>query len=217
MALNTLPAGAFADDAITSDKINLANTFAFTGTVTGTPSDFVKVGTSGTISGVASVQFNNTVLSSDYSIYVFELSNIRGASENSFFLRVSKDNLSNDGNLTQVTFSTRNAHNSSGTSDNTTTTTGTFGATGGTSLSNSVGNATGEGLSGRITLYNHISGTNSNPRLLWDTVLDRNDGYTARYVGVTSYKDQSVINGVQFNMNSGNIDTGIINVYGVKS
>jgi len=35
MALNTLPAGAFADDAITSDKINLANNFAFTGTVTG--------------------------------------------------------------------------------------------------------------------------------------------------------------------------------------
>ena len=26
MALNTLPAGAFADDAISSDKINLANT-----------------------------------------------------------------------------------------------------------------------------------------------------------------------------------------------
>ena len=35
MALNTLPAGAFADSAITSAKINLANTFAFTGTVTG--------------------------------------------------------------------------------------------------------------------------------------------------------------------------------------
>ena len=39
MALNTLPAGAFADDAITSAKINLANTFAFTGTVTGTVYD----------------------------------------------------------------------------------------------------------------------------------------------------------------------------------
>ena len=39
MALNTLPAGAFADDAITSAKINLANTFAFTGTVTGTAYD----------------------------------------------------------------------------------------------------------------------------------------------------------------------------------
>lgn len=35
MALNTLPAGAFADSAITSAKINLANNFAFTGTVTG--------------------------------------------------------------------------------------------------------------------------------------------------------------------------------------
>jgi len=39
MALNTLPAGAFADSAITSSKINLANTFAFTGTVTGTVYD----------------------------------------------------------------------------------------------------------------------------------------------------------------------------------
>tara|TARA_R100001509_G_C4752737_1_gene176963 strand:- start:82 stop:639 length:558 start_codon:yes stop_codon:yes gene_type:complete len=39
MALNTLPAGAFADSAITSSKINLANTFAFTGTVSGTPYD----------------------------------------------------------------------------------------------------------------------------------------------------------------------------------
>ena len=37
MALNTLPATAFADDAITADKINLANTFAFSGSVTGIP------------------------------------------------------------------------------------------------------------------------------------------------------------------------------------
>ncbi len=35
MALTTLPANAFVDDAITSDKINLANNFAFTGTVSG--------------------------------------------------------------------------------------------------------------------------------------------------------------------------------------
>jgi len=41
MALNTLPAGAFADDAISSDKINLANNFAFTGTVSGA-SDYVE-------------------------------------------------------------------------------------------------------------------------------------------------------------------------------
>jgi len=44
MALNTLPAGAFADDAITADKINLANNFAFTGTITGA-SDITKITT----------------------------------------------------------------------------------------------------------------------------------------------------------------------------
>ena len=43
MALNTLPPGAFADDAITADKINLANTFAFTGTVTGASKFYIPV------------------------------------------------------------------------------------------------------------------------------------------------------------------------------
>ena len=35
MSVTTITANAFADDAITADKINLANNFAFTGTVTG--------------------------------------------------------------------------------------------------------------------------------------------------------------------------------------
>jgi len=35
MAIDKIQANAFADDAITADKINLANNFAFTGTVSG--------------------------------------------------------------------------------------------------------------------------------------------------------------------------------------
>mgnify|MGYP003652987553 FL=1 len=35
MAIDKIQANAFADDAITADKINLADTFAFTGTVSG--------------------------------------------------------------------------------------------------------------------------------------------------------------------------------------
>ena len=68
MALNTLPAGAFADDAITADKINLANTFAFTGTVTGT-TDLVLIKTV-TISDDTTISFvnglNGVVLDSTY-------------------------------------------------------------------------------------------------------------------------------------------------------
>ena len=72
MALNTLPAGAFADDAISSDKINLANTFAFTGTVTGTPKALVKVGDIKSTS--SSTNHDITSCFSDtYDTYFFDL------------------------------------------------------------------------------------------------------------------------------------------------
>jgi len=67
MALNTLPAGAFADDAISSDKINLANTFAFTGTVTGVPSGLTKIA-SHTITAVNEFNITN-IFSATYENY----------------------------------------------------------------------------------------------------------------------------------------------------
>ena len=68
MALNTLPAGAFADSAITSSKINLANNFAFTGTVTGA-GKFGQIvtdsftGTESSTSKATSDSFTNSSLS----------------------------------------------------------------------------------------------------------------------------------------------------------
>ena len=68
MALNTLPATAFADDAITADKINLANTFAFTGTVTGTPHGLVRLGgANATGQNVGDVSFD--LFSTTYDFY----------------------------------------------------------------------------------------------------------------------------------------------------
>ena len=81
MALNTLPAGAFADDAITSDKINLANTFAFTGTVTGTSSDMVKISTTTISSAVATVEFTN-LDNSTYPVHVVHMQNVELVSNN---------------------------------------------------------------------------------------------------------------------------------------
>ena len=71
MALNTLPAGAFADDAITSDKINLANTFAFTGTVTGTQG-LVLVHSSSSSSAASSVSIDS-VFTTTYNLYHVEM------------------------------------------------------------------------------------------------------------------------------------------------
>ena len=76
MALNTIPAGAFADDAITSAKINLANTFAFTGTVTGavdsktTCKAFVRFNGTGTVAITSSFNVSSITdhATGDYTI-----------------------------------------------------------------------------------------------------------------------------------------------------
>jgi len=77
MALNTLPAGAFADDAISSDKINLANTFAFTGTVTGV----AKI-----LSMNAYQYIGTTTASSTSYVEVLEQTGISVVGQNSKFL-----------------------------------------------------------------------------------------------------------------------------------
>ena len=76
MALNTLPAGAFADDAITSAKINLANTYAITGTVTGavdsktTCKAFVRFNGTGTVAITSSFNVSSITdhATGDYTI-----------------------------------------------------------------------------------------------------------------------------------------------------
>ena len=76
MALNTLPAGAFADDAITSDKINLANTFAFTGTVTGTPNNLVKIAQQVISSNIIEFEFQSSI-SDTYTRYLLTGTGVR--------------------------------------------------------------------------------------------------------------------------------------------
>jgi len=76
MALNTLPAGAFADDAISSDKINLANNFAFTGTVTGTPQGMTFLQGQDASSSSTVTVGSSSLFSSTYKIYMIQGSNI---------------------------------------------------------------------------------------------------------------------------------------------
>jgi len=88
MALNTLPAGAFADDAITSDKINLANTFAFTGTVTGTPQGMTLINKTSGTTNVSNFSVDN-VFTSTYDNYKVVM-NMRNTDTAGFYLRLLK-------------------------------------------------------------------------------------------------------------------------------
>ena len=203
---------------VASTGIDLSDTFAFTGTVSGLSKNYLA--TSGNIGDVSggqnNITFNSTVLTSTYAIYVFEFLNLRPATDDqAFFIRVSKDNLSNDGNIDQRSIANRTTVNDSGSHDSTDNQNEVVAASG-TQISNGVGNADGESFSGRLTLFNFNS-QNSNPKLMWDTVHDRSDGYLIRNFGGTSYLDRSTINAVKFNFNSGNISNGIINVFGVKT
>jgi hypothetical protein len=86
MALNTLPATAFADDAITSDKINLANTFAFTGTITGTPQGMTLLNSTSSTTTVASFSIDN-VFSSTYKFYRVYM-RVEYSQNNGYYLRM---------------------------------------------------------------------------------------------------------------------------------
>ena len=107
MALNTLPAGAFADSAITSAKINLANNFAFTGTVTGAGAH-EKLHSITASNGDSDWTFSSTYLTSTYDKYFFTFQNILPTNDTNYFIaRLSFDNGSNyisSGSYQKVSF-----------------------------------------------------------------------------------------------------------------
>ena len=81
MALDKITASAFADDAITADKINLSDTFAFTGTVTGAGTQ--ELVTSANVTGdgsSASIVVDNCFTSAytAYRVLIWDMMNNNG-------------------------------------------------------------------------------------------------------------------------------------------
>jgi len=69
MSKTQIPTNGIADDAVGNTKLDLTANYAFTGTVTGTPSDFVKLITTTISSNVGSVDFGSTYINSTYKVY----------------------------------------------------------------------------------------------------------------------------------------------------
>ena len=92
MALNTLPAGAFADSAITSSKINLANNFAFTGTVTGAGKvlQVVHVESSSAISSSSTIPADTSVPTSSEGVEILSttFTSLNASSSLYFFITI---------------------------------------------------------------------------------------------------------------------------------
>ena len=57
------------NDAVDNTKLDLADNFAFTGTVTGTPNDMVLLNTVDALSGTSAVVWNSSIITSTYKHY----------------------------------------------------------------------------------------------------------------------------------------------------
>ena len=173
-----------------------------------------------TASNAATVSFvhgsSSVVLDSTYPIYKFEFINMHPVSTNRIFSVGFRDG-STDYDATKTTTSFRSIHTEN---DDTASVAYTANddiaqGTGFQSLANGVGAGNDESLSGEMYVFNPSSTTFVKHFIA--TVNFYEDAnmsvqhFTSGYCNVTA-----AIDAVQFKMSSGNIDSGIFKLYGIK-
>ena len=166
-------------------------------------------------SGVSSSDFTSSI-DSTYDTYVFKLINIHVANDGSEFRMNFRDGGSSfDATKTSTCFQA--SHNEAGSSNS-------FGYETGFDLANgtadqtivrNIGNASDESLSGTIFLFSPSSTTFVKHFISeTQTVISSNQTarcFVAGYCNVTS-----AIDGITFKPDSGNIDSGVIKMYGLS-
>ena len=220
MAIDKIQANAFADDAITADKINLANNFAFTGTVTGTPSDMTKIATTTVGSAVSSIDFET--FSTDYKFFCWHLFNIspstNTASLNLRFKTSGSSSYRADSNSYK---SARDRVYQNGGTSWTDSAGGYQGDAGTVYMGiNSAGNGFAEAGKYAIVYVNDVHSTNQ--RKSWSSHAwggtDNQNNHI--HLSSTTYEgsgSMEAVTGVRFMMHTGNIASGSITMYGLKA
>ena len=169
-----------------------------------------------TASASATISFT-TGLDSTYDEYIFKFINMHPATDDvSFDFNMSTDSGSNY-NVTKTTTSFYAYHNEAGTSTEL-----AYGSAYDLAQSTSfkkilslIGNGADESASGTLTLFNPSSTTYVKHFIARGNVYNQAD-YTTEWNTAGYGNTTSAVNAVQFKMSSGNIDDGIIKLYGVK-
>ena len=203
---------------VEADGINLADTFAFTGTVSGT-NTYVPLLNVDNISDVSTYAVNNTYINSTYDYY-FVSAFFKPATDGvtlyqRLYISASQDN----GALTQGGVAPNSWEYAQ--IGGTNTSGGDSTAAGATLHFTTIGNATGEG----IHFHNHYYANNEKANTIYWHGQSSHHATNGSHVGsVTSGGSgtpgslyQYSLVGMDFYFSSGNISTGRINVYGIKS
>ena len=170
---------------------------------------------SGTLSFVDGA--SSVVLDSTYPVYMFKFINIHPATNNQdFTFNMSADTGSNY-NVTKTTtfFNAQHRENGSGDSLGYRTGADLAQSTSAFNISEGTGNDNDQSSSGELILFSPSSDTFVKHFLGRSNTIIAADGsinnYFAGYCNTTD-----VVDAVQFSMDSGNIDSGTIDMYGVK-
>ena len=169
-----------------------------------------------TASGSANLSFTSGI-DDTYDSYVFKFINIHPATDSQYF---SFQGSTNGGSTYATTVTTTDFaayHNESDSASGLGYETGADQAQGTAfiKISNTVGNGADESCVGYLNLYNPSSTT------FVKHFINRSQTYQATDYSVDEYKagyfnTTSAINAVQFKFDSGNIDSGVIKLYGIS-
>ena len=224
-----------AIDKIQAEGINLADTFAFTGTVTGTPNDYVKITETVLSSNATYVSFTSSgspnIFSSDYRKLHFYFSNWKGsgvATDNANLkFNVSTDAGSNY-NIAKTSCFTQAYHNASGAGGaiGYETSYDSAGGTGDINLVAIVGANTDKSNGLMMTLEQpHSASSWKSYSCFMSNIVGGATSTTYNYSTITTGNIQttSALSGIRFTIvsNAGSPVTGvlsgaILSVYGVK-
>jgi hypothetical protein len=168
-----------------------------------------------TASGSASIEFTSGI-DSTYPIYRFEFINIHPATDGVTFQVNFRDGGSLfDATKTTTSFFTYHNENDTVTSLSYDTGEDLAQSTGKQTISTSLGNDADQDLCGTLQLFSPSS-TTFVKHFITDTNMYSNSNFSVRYFIAGYCNTTNAIDGVQFAMSSGNIDSGTIKLYGIK-
>jgi len=179
------------------------------------PSTLVLISTQ-TASSSATISFTSG-LDSTYDEYIFKFIDIHPATDN---VRLEFNGSTDSGssyNVTKTTTFFETYHNEAGTDTILQYNTGgdLAQSTSFQRLCGNVGNGSDESYSGTLQLFNPSS-TTYVKHFITDGNSYHGADYSARWFVAGYFNTTSAINAIRFQMSSGNIDDGIIKLYGVK-
>ena len=170
-------------------------------------------------SGVSSVDFTSTQMTTSHLDYLIIYSGVRLSTDNiKFSVRVSTDGGSTYDTSSNYRYASIGRHDDAGTDVRQNNADDEI-----ILHIRSTGNATGESISGIIELFDPLNQTSDNKffTMNFRTTHFESTNFLCNTSGAGAYdiagSEDSVINGIRFFPQSGNIDAGVFSIYGRKT